>query len=109
MFLVLNQVFIVPDGVLNVVCGTGNVAGKALSNSKFIRKLDLTGGNTTGCIVAEAAGRNLVPVIAELGGKAPVLVMEDADMDAAVNGAAFAAFIASGQVKSNLAIISTFI
>ncbi|KAJ3189672.1 hypothetical protein HK101_008773 [Irineochytrium annulatum] len=86
-----------PDGVLNVVCGFGEVTGKALSESKGIAKIDLTGGNETGSRVGASAGKNLVPMIAELGGKAPVIVFADADIEAAVNGAAFAAFIASGQ------------
>ncbi|KAJ3214387.1 hypothetical protein HDU67_001720 [Dinochytrium kinnereticum] len=86
-----------PDGVLNVVAGRGSITGKAITESKHLAKIDLTGGNETGSLVAAAAGRNLVPVIAELGGKAPVVVFEDADIDAAVNGAAFAAFIAAGQ------------
>ncbi|MCS6963915.1 MAG: aldehyde dehydrogenase family protein, partial [Thermoflexus sp.] len=58
---------------------------------------DLTGGTATGRAVAAAAGWNLARVTAELGGKAPVLIFEDADLEAAVNGAAFAAFIATGQ------------
>ncbi|KAJ1552047.1 hypothetical protein HK405_012883, partial [Cladochytrium tenue] len=86
-----------PDGVLNVICGRGDVAGAALASCPRIKKIDLTGGNTAGVAVAASAGKNLVPFVAELGGKTPLLVFEDADMEAAVNGAAFAAFIASGQ------------
>jgi acyl-CoA reductase-like NAD-dependent aldehyde dehydrogenase len=62
-----------------------------------VKLVDLTGGTPTGRIVAGAAGRNLASCVMELGGKAPVIVFDDADVDNAVNGAAFAAFIASGQ------------
>lgn len=86
-----------PCGVLNVVCGYGAVAGKALASSRLIKKIDITGGNVAGTAVGTNAGRNLVPMIAELGGKSPFICFDDADLDAAVNGAAFAGFVASGQ------------
>lgn len=87
----------VPDGVINVVTGFGAESGRALSESTDINRIELTGGTATGRKVAEAAGRNLIPVQAELGGKAPVLVFDDVSVDVAVAGALFAAFVASGQ------------
>lgn len=87
----------IPEGVVNVVTGFGPTAGKALAEHPGLAKVDLTGGTATGRAVAAAAGRNLARVTAELGGKTPVIVFEDADLEAAVNGAAFAAFIATGQ------------
>jgi phenylacetaldehyde dehydrogenase len=87
----------VPDGILNVVQGFGAVAGRALTTHPALEKIDLTGGTETGRQVAAAAGRNLAKVAAELGGKASVLVLPDANMEEAVNGATFAAFIAAGQ------------
>ncbi len=87
----------VPPGVINVVPGLGPEAGKALAEHPDLAKLDLTGGTPTGRAVAAAAGRNLIRATAELGGKAPIVVFDDADLTAAVNGAAFAAFIATGQ------------
>ena len=87
----------VPDGVMNVVTGFGPEAGAALSYSKGIDKLDLTGGTETGRAVAQAAGANLIRCSCELGGKAPMLVLPDADLDATAAGAVFAAFIAAGQ------------
>lgn len=87
----------VPPGVINVVPGFGPTAGKALAEHPGLAKLDLTGGTSTGRAVAAAAGRNLIRVTAELGGKAPVIVFQDADIPQAVAGAAFAAFIATGQ------------
>lgn len=86
-----------PRGVLNVVAGFGGEAGRALSSHPKLAKLDLTGGTETGRVVAQAAGANLVRVNCELGGKAPVIVLPDADLEQAAGGATFAAFIASGQ------------
>lgn len=86
-----------PDGVLNVVTGFGAEAGAALCSDKRVRKLDLTGGTETGRVVAKLAGENLIRVTAELGGKAPVVVLPGADLDRAAAGATFAAFVASGQ------------
>ncbi|KAM0542868.1 hypothetical protein ACHAPJ_012591 [Fusarium lateritium] len=86
-----------PDGVFNVLPGHGNVTGKALISHPLIRKVDVTGGTAAGRAIAATAGGNLARITAELGGKAPVVVLKDADIDASVNGAAFGAFIASGQ------------
>ena len=86
-----------PPGVLNVITGFGSRAGRAIAEHLEVSLLDLTGGTETGRIVAEAAGRKLAPVSAELGGKAPVLVFDDADLDAAAAGVTFGSFIATGQ------------
>lgn len=90
-----------PDGVYNVVPGFGATAGRALAGHHDIAKIDITGGTATGKAVAALAGSDLVRVTAELGGKAPVIIFEDADLDQAVNGALFASFIA---VKSDMTI-----
>lgn len=87
----------VPPGVVNVVSGLGATTGAALTEHRGLAKLDVTGGTETGRVIAANAGRSLIPVTAELGGKAPVLVFADADTEEAVAGALFAAFIASGQ------------
>jgi acyl-CoA reductase-like NAD-dependent aldehyde dehydrogenase len=87
----------IPEGIVNVVHGFGAVAGKALAENKTLAKVDLTGGTSTGRSVAAAAGHNLAKVAAELGGKASVIVYDDADFTAAVNGAVFAGYIAAGQ------------
>ena len=86
-----------PDGVYNVVPGFGSTAGLALTSHPGIRKVDLTGGTETGKAVASIAGKNLVRVGAELGGKASSLIFEDTDVDNAVSGALFASFVAGGQ------------
>ena len=86
-----------PDGVLNVLPGLGIEVGQALCSHPLVRKVDLTGGTNTGRAVSATAGANLAGVVSELGGKAPMIVFEDADIIQAVNGAAFATFVASGQ------------
>jgi len=87
----------VPSGVVNVVPGLGRTTGKALSEHRGLAKLDVTGGTETGKVIAANAGKALIPITAELGGKAPVLFFEDVVIDQAVSGALFAAFIAAGQ------------
>jgi len=86
-----------PDGVLNVLPGLGPEAGQAMCKHPHVRKVDLTGGTNTGRMVGAAAGANLAGIITELGGKAPMIIFDDADIDQAVNGCAFATFVASGQ------------
>jgi phenylacetaldehyde dehydrogenase len=87
----------VPPGLVNVVPGLGRTTGKALSEHRGLAKLDVTGGTPTGRVIAANAGSALIPITAELGGKAPVIVFEDVDLDQAVAGALFASFIATGQ------------
>ena len=87
----------VPDGVLSVITGYGTVAGAALVAHPLIRKVDVTGGAATGRAIGAVVGRNLARYTAELGGKAPLIVFEKADIELAVNGIAFGSFIASGQ------------
>ncbi len=100
-----------PPGVLNIVNGFGPTAGKALAADRRLGKLDLTGGTETGRAVGEVAGRNLTPFQAELGGKAPVIVFPDANLEDAVNGCAFASFVASGQtcIQGSRAIVQSSI
>ncbi|KAJ5296155.1 hypothetical protein N7508_010976 [Penicillium antarcticum] len=87
----------VPDGVLSVLPGYGAITGKALVEHPLVRKVDVTGGTESGKAIGKIAGGNLAKYTAELGGKAPLLVFKDANIDAAVNGIAFGSFIASGQ------------
>ena len=96
-----------PKGVLNIVNGLGPVAGKSLAADPRLGKLELTGGTETGRAVAQIAGTNLTPLQFELGGKAPVIVFDDVDLEDAVNGCAFASFIASGQtcIQGSRAIV----
>jgi acyl-CoA reductase-like NAD-dependent aldehyde dehydrogenase len=87
----------VPDGVLNVVTG-GPAAGKALASHDDVDKVSFTGSTEVGReIIREAAG-NLKKVSLELGGKAPTVILDDADIDAAVGGNLQGAFLNAGQV-----------
>lgn len=87
----------IPDGVVNVVPGFGPSAGRRVATHPSIQKVDLTGGTETGKIVASLAAGHLAQTSMELGGKAPLIVFDDADIEQAVSGAAFAAYIAAGQ------------
>ena len=73
-----------PDGVFNVVQGLGTEAGAALAAEPGLARLSFTGSVATGRLVAAAAGAQLTPVSLELGGKSPLLVFADADLDLAV-------------------------
>ncbi len=76
-----------PDGVLNVVQGVGEEAGAALVADPGVDRISFTGSVDTARLIAEVAGRNLTPVSLELGGKSPLLVFADADLDATVEQA----------------------
>ncbi|KAI1098462.1 aldehyde dehydrogenase [Jackrogersella minutella] len=87
----------IPDGVFNVLPGYGAVTGKALVQNPLVRKVDVTGGTVAGRAIGGIAGGNLARYTAELGGKAPLIVFDTADVQLAVNGITFGSFIASGQ------------
>ncbi|HCK40529.1 MAG: aldehyde dehydrogenase [Planctomycetaceae bacterium] len=70
----------IPDGVINVVPGMGATAGAALASHPAIRRMSFTGSPEVGRLVAEACGRNLVPVKLELGGKGAAVVLDDVDV-----------------------------
>lgn len=87
----------VPEGVFSVLPGYGATTGKALVSHALVRKVDVTGGTVAGRAIGRIVGGNLAKFTAELGGKAPLVVFKEADVDLAVNGIAFGAFVASGQ------------
>ena len=89
-----------PDGVVNVVPGVGEIAGAALVEHPDVDKIAFTGSTSTGQAILRTSAGNLKRVTLELGGKSPNIVFADADLDQAVPGAAFAAFANSGQVCS---------
>ncbi len=89
-----------PDGVFNVVQGRGGV-GAALIGDNRVAKVSLTGSVPTGKKVYAAAAAGMRHVTMELGGKSPLLVFADADLDKAVSGAILGNFYSSGQVCSN--------
>ena len=96
----LAQLFVeagLPPGVFNVITGLGPSTGKALAEHPGLAKWVLTGGTEAGRITGSLAGSNFAHQTLELGGKTPVLVFDDFNIDQAVNYAAFGAFIGAGQ------------
>ncbi|MCG5104961.1 aldehyde dehydrogenase family protein [Oceanobacillus alkalisoli] len=86
-----------PEGVMNVVFGTGGTVGDALVHHEDIRVISFTGSNEVGRNIAAECGRQLKKVSLEMGGKNAVIVMDDADLDLAVEGVVWSAFGTSGQ------------
>lgn len=87
-----------PPGVLNVVTGLGPEAGAALAAHPGIDRIAFTGSTRTGRAIARAAAGNIKRVSLELGGKSPVILCRDADLDRAIPIAAMAVFANSGQI-----------
>ena len=90
-----------PKGVLNLVTngpgGSGEVGDELIENPR-VRRINLTGSTSVGRQLAEKAGRHLKRVSLELGGQNPLVILRDADVDYAVNAAAFGAFLHQGQI-----------
>lgn len=90
-----------PEGVLNFVVNAPDDAAdviETLISHPAIRRVNFTGSTRVGRIIAETAGRNLKRCLLELGGKAPFVVLDDADIDGAVNAAIFGSFLYQGQI-----------
>jgi phenylacetaldehyde dehydrogenase len=87
----------IPDGVFNIVLGHGSDAGAALAAHDGVDKIAFTGSTEVGKIIAKAATGNLKKVSLELGGKSPVVVFPDANIEAVIPGAARGAFFLQGQ------------
>lgn len=87
-----------PPGTINIVTGYGSEVGAALASHADVDKVAFTGSTATGRAILEAAKGNLKKVTLELGGKSPVVIMDDANLDAAIPGAANAIFFNGGQV-----------
>ncbi len=90
-----------PDGVVNVISNAPNDAAEvveALISHPKVRRVNFTGSTRVGKIVALLAAEHLKPALLELGGKAPLIVLDDADLDAAVNATVFGAFMNQGQI-----------
>jgi phenylacetaldehyde dehydrogenase len=85
-----------PDGVLNIITGDGK-AGAALVDNPLVDKIGFTGSTATGKAIVRAAAGNLKRVSLELGGKSPVFVFPDADLERVIPGVAEAVFLNSGQ------------
>ncbi|MGB4075430.1 betaine-aldehyde dehydrogenase [Pseudomonas sp.] len=92
----------VPDGVFNVLTGSGREVGQWLTEHPGIEKISFTGGTVTGKkVMASASSSSLKEVTMELGGKSPLIIFEDADLDRAADIAVMANFYSSGQVCTN--------
>lgn len=89
-----------PDGVFNVLLGDHRT-GQALVAHPTVRKISLTGGVETGRIIASEAGKTLKQTTLELGGKSPIIVFADADLERAVEAALWANFYTQGELCSN--------
>ncbi|MBP1852089.1 aldehyde dehydrogenase [Rhizobium halophytocola] len=90
-----------PKGVVNIVTNAPENAAaivEALIAHPAVKRVNFTGSTRVGRIIGELCGRHLKPALLELGGKAPLIVLDDADIDAAVNAAAFGAFMNQGQI-----------
>jgi betaine-aldehyde dehydrogenase len=91
-----------PDGVFNVIQGKGSDIGPLLTEDDRIEKISFTGGVATGkSVMASAASSSLKEVTMELGGKSPLIILPDADLDRAADIAMMANFFSSGQVCTN--------
>jgi len=88
---------LLPAGVVNVICGRGEPVGTALVSHERVRMVSLTGSVATGQKVLNAAAGNLKRTHLELGGKAPVIVFDDADLEAVVSGVRTFGFYNAGQ------------
>ena len=90
-----------PEGVVNIVTNApvdaADVVG-ALIDHPAVKRINFTGSTAVGRIIAKRAAEHLKPVLLELGGKAPLIVLDDADLDEAVKAAAFGAFMNQGQI-----------
>src|SRR5690606_25158757 len=86
-----------PPGVANVVFGSGGEVGTAMIEHPDVRVISFTGSTETGRRVAELGGRHLKKVSLEMGGKNAVIVMDDADLELAVEGILWSAFGTAGQ------------
>lgn len=86
-----------PPGVVNVLVGPGNVVGEALVQHPDVRMISVTGDTKTGKRIMALAAGSVKKVHLELGGKAPFIVFADADLDAAVQGAAVGGYVNTGQ------------
>lgn len=88
----------IPAGVISVVNGYGHEIGQALVEHPLVSKISFTGSTATGKAINHAATDTLKNVTLELGGKSPVILLEDADLDAAVEGIAMGVFGNTGQI-----------
>lgn len=90
-----------PDGVLNTIIASGSAVGESIF-SPPVRKVVFTGSTEIGAKIQAICAKHLIPTVMELGGKDPMIVLEDADLELAVSGAVWGAFMNCGQVCSSV-------
>ncbi|MGA2671662.1 MAG: aldehyde dehydrogenase family protein [Terracidiphilus sp.] len=86
-----------PPGVVNIVCGSGATVGKALVEHPEVRAISFTGSSTVGSLVAQRAATSFKPVSLEMGGKNAQIVLDDANLELALDGALWGGFGTTGQ------------
>jgi betaine-aldehyde dehydrogenase len=87
----------VPKGLLSVLPGRGSVIGDAITKHPLVKRVSFTGGTSTGKHIAHIAADKMMPVSLELGGKSATMVLDDADLDHAINGVLYGIFSSSGE------------
>jgi aldehyde dehydrogenase (NAD+) len=97
MFDIIHETGLLPPGVINLVTGPGGVVGPELCLSPLVDKIALTGSTETGREVMKMAASTIKRVTLELGGKSPSIVLDDADLDIAIDGCLWATFMHNGQ------------
>lgn len=99
-----------PPGVINILPGTGSVCGQAIADHPLIRKLGFTGSTPIGqTIMKSCAASNMKRVSLELGGKSPLIIFKDADLDRAVRHAMSAVFFNKGIASNVSAMNATYL
>jgi betaine-aldehyde dehydrogenase len=87
----------IPKGLISVLPGRGSVIGDAITKHPLVKRVSFTGGTSTGKHIAHIAADKMMPVSLELGGKSATMVLDDADLDHAVNGVLYGIFSSSGE------------
>ncbi len=87
-----------PDGVFNVIPCSSSVLGESFQEDKRVKMITFTGSTATGKLIASSAAANLTKFTVELGGKSPMIILNDADVDFAVDTATFSIFMHQGQI-----------
>ena len=87
----------VPEGVVNLMTGYGHTAGAAITAHPDVEKVAFTGSTEVGKMIVQASAGNLKKVMLELGGKSPVLISDDADLDTAISGRRWASSSIPGR------------
>ena len=99
---------VLPDGVINVITGFGQSAGEPIVNHPDVPVVTFTGSVATGKKIAKFAAENLKKVSLELGGKDPMIICDDADIEIAAQGASWGGFVNAGQVCTSIERVYVF-